>query len=96
LTARAARREVDTAWAVCAQPRILAALRDGSVDRARAIVLADGSWDLTEEQTSVLLDELLPKAGRWTVSELADKLARIAIAGLSRILCNGGGGSLEG
>jgi hypothetical protein len=80
LTRRGARREMERADTVCAEPRIFADLLAGRIDRARAIVLADGSWDLTEEQTSVLLDELLPKAGRWTVSELADKLARIAIA----------------
>jgi hypothetical protein len=80
LTSRAARREVENAWAVCSQPRILAALAAGVLDRARAIVLADGCLDLSDRQTTVVLDRLLPEVGRWTVTQLGEKVRQLAIA----------------
>src|SRR5438876_268193 len=47
LTRRGARRELEHADAVMAQPRIAEALASGAIDRQRAIVLADGVFDLT-------------------------------------------------
>jgi HNH endonuclease len=80
LTRRGARREMERADAVTAAPRVFAELLAGRIDRSRALVLAEGCWDLTPEQTGVLLDELLPNAARYTATELAAKVQRIAIA----------------
>ena len=80
LTRRSARREVECADAVHAQPRIDAALAAGSLDRRRAIVLAEACADLSEDHASRLLDEVLPSAGGKTATELAARVKRVAIA----------------
>lgn len=80
LTRRAAQSELVNADAVTALPRVFQALQAGEIDRARAIVLADGCRELTDQQTEVLLDELLPDAGRVTRTWLAEKVARVALA----------------
>jgi hypothetical protein len=80
VTRRSARRELEHATAVTDQPRIMAALSRGELDRTRAIVLAEGCLDLTDQQTTVVLDELLPAAATVTATGLADKLRRVAIA----------------
>jgi hypothetical protein len=79
-TRRSARRELENADAVVSSPRVFAALTAGLLDRARAIVLAEGCLDLTDAQTTTVLDRLLPEAGRLTTSQLAERLARLAIA----------------
>src|SRR3954452_13540447 len=66
LTRRAAAREGEHAEAVMALPPVAQALAAGTIDRARAIVLAQGCWDLTPEQQSRLLGEVLPTAGEVT------------------------------
>src|SRR3954470_15611440 len=63
MTRRAATRELEHADAVMALPPVARALAAGAIDRARAIVLADGCWDLTPEQSTKLLAEVLPGAG---------------------------------
>jgi hypothetical protein len=80
LTRRSAEREVTYADEVARLPRVAQALRDGLIDRTRAIVLAETCFDLTDQQVTVLLDEVLPKAGRRTATELAEAVKRIAIA----------------
>jgi hypothetical protein len=49
------------------------------IDRQRAIVLVEGSWDLTPTQTDALLDEVLAVVGTMTATGLADKVRRVAI-----------------
>lgn len=80
LTRRSAKRELTHADAVAAVPAVMRALTDGTIDRARAIVLADGCSDLTDAQRTVLLDEVLPQAARVTATQLAEKVRRAAIA----------------
>jgi len=80
LTRRAAQRELEHADAVCALPPVAAALEAGLIDRAKAIVLADGCADLTGEQAARLLAEVLPAAGRVTATGLAERVRRVAIA----------------
>jgi hypothetical protein len=80
LTRRAARRELEHADAVTALPQVAQALAAGVIDRARAIVLADGCLDLTEAQQAKLLDELLPEAAAVTATGLAERVRRVAIA----------------
>jgi hypothetical protein len=80
LTRRGARRELEHADSVVAQPRVFAALARGELDRARAIVLADGCYDLLPEQAENLLDRLLPEAARRTVTGLAERVRKVAIA----------------
>jgi hypothetical protein len=80
LTRRGALRELRHADAVCAQPRILAALQRGELDRTRAIVLAEGVFDLTGEQGCELLDRVLPGAATRTATGLAERVRKIAVA----------------
>jgi hypothetical protein len=80
LTRRGAQRELERAVAVCAQPRVWAALSRGELDRARALVLAEGCHDLSAEQAAMLLDRLLPEAGTRTVTGLAERVRRVAVA----------------
>ncbi len=80
LTRRAARRELEHAEAVAALPRVARALQAGVLNRARAILLADGCLDLTAAQSATLLDELLPGAAAVTVTGLAERVRRVAIA----------------
>src|SRR3954466_4309033 len=70
LTRRSARTELTHADQVAAVPRVAAALRAGRIDRRRAIVLADGVWDLTPEQVDALLDDVLPAAATVTATTL--------------------------
>jgi len=56
------------------------ALSAGVIDRTRALVLADGCWDLTEAQTNELLSEVLPKAAQVTATALAEQVRRVAVA----------------
>lgn len=80
LTRRGALRELEHAVLVCAQPRVFTALEQGGLDRARAIVLAEGVADLLPEQSERLLDTLLPEADRRTVTGLAERVRRVAVA----------------
>jgi hypothetical protein len=80
LTRRSAETELANACSVAATPRVLQALSDGSIDRARAIKFAEGCADLTAEQTEVLLDEVLPEAAEVTATGLDDRIARVAMA----------------
>jgi hypothetical protein len=80
LTRRAAERELGYAETVASVPQVAQALSAGQLDRTRAIVLAEGCWDLTVEQQATVLKELLPCAGQRTASELADRLRKLAVA----------------
>ena len=80
MTRRTARRELDHAVTVAAVPAVLAALAAGQIDRARAIVLAEGCWDLTDTQAEKLLAEVLPEAGEVTAGTLSDRVRRVAVA----------------
>ncbi|MDT4923207.1 MAG: hypothetical protein QOG01_920, partial [Pseudonocardiales bacterium] len=80
LTRRSARRELEHADTVAAVPRVAQALRAGVLDRARAVVLAEGCADLTPEQAATLVDEVLAGAGAVTVTALAQRVRRVALA----------------
>jgi hypothetical protein len=80
VTRRSARREVDAALAVASLPEVAAALAAGVIDRARALVLAEGCADLTGKQQQALLAEVLPTAAQVTATRLAEKVARVAVA----------------
>jgi hypothetical protein len=80
LTRRGALHELERACTVCAQPRVFAALQSGELDRARALVLAEGCWDLTAEQAEKLLDKLLPEAATRSATGLAERVRRVAVA----------------
>ncbi|MDT4917495.1 MAG: hypothetical protein QOH89_2195 [Pseudonocardiales bacterium] len=80
LTRRSARRELENADGVACLPPVMNALASGLIDRTRAIVLADGCLDLTDDQRTVLLDTLLPEAARLTATRLAEKVRRVAVA----------------
>ncbi|MDT4926826.1 MAG: hypothetical protein QOG01_4539, partial [Pseudonocardiales bacterium] len=80
LTRRAARRELEYADAVTGIARVAQALRAGVLDRRRAVVLAEGCAELTPEQAATLVDEVLPGAGAVTVTALAQRVRRVALA----------------
>jgi hypothetical protein len=80
LTRRSARQELEYADAVTALPRVAEALQSGLIDRRRAVVLADGCYDLTAEQASSLLDEVLADAAAVSATTLAQRVRRVAIA----------------
>ncbi|MDT4924073.1 MAG: hypothetical protein QOG01_1786, partial [Pseudonocardiales bacterium] len=80
LTRRAARRELEHADTVTGIPRVAQALRAGVLDPARAVVLAEGCADLTDEQAAKLVDEVLAGAGAVTVTALAQRVRRVALA----------------
>jgi hypothetical protein len=80
LTRRSARRELDHADAIASAPRVMQALTSGAIDRTRAIILANGCFDLADEQHDALLDAVLPDAAGVTATRLAEKVQRAAIA----------------
>jgi hypothetical protein len=80
LTRRAARTELANAVAVAALPAVLAALRDGVIDRARALVFADACGPLSDPQAAQLVATLLPDAARITATWLAEKAQQVAMA----------------
>jgi hypothetical protein len=79
---RSAAREVsELAWDLAARlPQVLAALRAGELDQAKAAVFATCTLTLSDEQASAIVDALLPKAPGWTVGQLRDAIARRAVA----------------
>ena len=80
LTRQGARAELQNAEQVFAQPKLVAALRSGVIDRRRAIVLADGCEGLTDEQAATLIGHVLPRAHEVTATGLRDRVRRVAIA----------------
>ena len=80
MTRRAAGTELANAVAVAGLPKVMRALNDGTIDRARALVFAEACVLLTEPQAAVLVDTLLPDAAKVSATWLKDKAQRVAIA----------------
>jgi hypothetical protein len=80
MTRRSAGTELAHACGVATLPRVMQALSDGLIDRVRAIKFAEGCWDLTDEQTEALLDDVLPNAAEVTATGLEARITRVAIA----------------
>ena len=71
----------ELAWDLSTRlPQVLAALRAGALDQAKAAVFATYTLSLSDEQAQAIADALLPKAPGWTVGQLRDAIARRAIA----------------
>jgi hypothetical protein len=80
LTRRAAAAELDRALCVAAVGRVAAAVRDGVLDRRRAVVLAEACADLPVEHAEALLDHVLPEAASVTATQLGQAVRRVAVA----------------
>lgn len=81
LTRRAAEREYGFAYDLKTRlPRVRRALSAGTIDKPRALVFCDWLADVPAELAGAVADRLVPTAGRWTTSELKDKIKRELIA----------------
>ncbi|GLW99140.1 HNH endonuclease signature motif containing protein [Microtetraspora sp. NBRC 16547] len=81
LTRRAAEREYGFAYDLKVRlPRVRDALSAGLIDKARAVVFCDWLEDVPVELARAVADHLLPKAGKWTTSELREKIKKLLIA----------------
>ncbi len=81
LTHRAAEREYDFSYDPKTRlPQVRAALSTGLIDEPRAMVFRDWLQDAPHELARAVTEHLLPKAGRWTTSQLKDKIKRLLVA----------------
>jgi hypothetical protein len=77
----AARDLSELAWDLATRlPAVLAALRSGELDQAKAAVFATATLALSDDQARTIVAELLPRAAGWTVGQLRDAIARRAVA----------------
>ena len=77
----AARDLSELAWDLATRlPAVLAALRAGELDQAKAAVFATYTLSLPDDQARAIVAELLPRAPGWTVGQLRDAIARRAVA----------------
>ncbi|MFF3671210.1 HNH endonuclease signature motif containing protein [Microtetraspora malaysiensis] len=81
LTRRAAEREYGIAYDLKVRlPAVRDALSAGLIDKARAVVFCDWLEDVPVELARAVAAHLLPKAGKWTTSELREKIKKLLIA----------------
>ncbi|WP_433218135.1 DUF222 domain-containing protein [Microtetraspora malaysiensis] len=81
LTRRAAEREYGIAYDLKVRlPAVRDALSAGLIDKARAVVFCDWLEDVPIELARAVAARLLPKAGKWTTSELREKIKKLLIA----------------
>ncbi|WP_433355062.1 DUF222 domain-containing protein [Microtetraspora malaysiensis] len=81
LTRRAAEREYGIAYDLKVRlPMVRDALEAGTIDKTRAVVFCDWLEDIPIELARAVAGHLLPKAGRWTTSELREKIKKLLIA----------------
>ena len=81
LSGSAARDLSELAWDLATRlPAVLAALRAGQLDQAKASVFATATLSLSDEQAQSIVAELLPRAAGWTVGQLREAIARRAVA----------------
>jgi hypothetical protein len=81
LSRPAAHELSELAWDLATRlPAVLAALRAGRLDQAKAAAFATYTLSLADEQAQAIVAALLPKAAGWTVGQLRDAIARRAIA----------------
>src|SRR5688572_8211527 len=81
MSGSAARDLSELAWDLATRlPSVLAALRAGVLDQAKAAVFATHTLTLSDEQAQSIVEELLPRAPDWTVGQLREAIARRAIA----------------
>ena len=63
----------ELAWDLATRlPQVLAALRAGELDQAKAAVFATYTLSLPDEQAQTIVAELLARAPGWTVGQLRD------------------------
>ena len=81
LSRPAAHELSELAWDLAGRlPAVLAAVRAGRLDQAKAAVFAGYTLTLPDDQAQAIVAALLPKAAGWTVGQLRDAIARRAIA----------------
>ncbi|WP_433224896.1 DUF222 domain-containing protein [Microtetraspora malaysiensis] len=81
LTRRAAEREYGIAYDLKVRlPMVRDALEAGTIDKTRAVVFCDWLEDIPIELARAVAGHLLPNAGRWTTSELREKIKKLLIA----------------
>ncbi|WP_433417942.1 DUF222 domain-containing protein [Microtetraspora malaysiensis] len=81
LTRRAAEREYGLAYDLKVRlPMVRDALEAGTIDKTRAVVFCDWLEDIPIELARAVAGHLLPNAGRWTTSELREKIKKLLIA----------------
>ncbi|MFC0554293.1 DUF222 domain-containing protein [Planotetraspora thailandica] len=81
LTRRAAEYEYWFSYFLATRlPQVRDALLSGHIDKARARVFCDWLEDVPEHVAAAVADELLPKAGGWTIGQLKDKIKRLLLA----------------
>ncbi|MGH3933106.1 MAG: HNH endonuclease signature motif containing protein [Pseudonocardiaceae bacterium] len=80
-TRNAAYREYHFAQSLLRRlPTVFTALDTGVICRSKAWLFSELCAELTDEQAQVVVERLLPKAGRLTTGELAARIKKMAIA----------------
>ncbi|MGH3834826.1 MAG: HNH endonuclease signature motif containing protein [Pseudonocardiaceae bacterium] len=80
-TRNAAYREYHFAETLLARlPAVFTALNTGAICRSKAWLFTELCAELTDEQTQVVCERLLPDAARLTTGELAARIKKLAIA----------------
>lgn len=65
---------------VLRMPAVFSSLEAGRICRSKAWMFVDLCADLTAEQTRVVCERLLPRAGRLTTGELAALIKKLVIS----------------
>lgn len=79
-TRRKADYELDFAWALTRTlPHVFTALLSARIDLPKARIFCTYLADLPAEKAEAICVDLLPQAGAWTSSKLADRLRRLVI-----------------
>jgi hypothetical protein len=79
-TTKAAAAQLDLAEDLLHRlPAVHAAMLDGAVDYAKALLLSKATHGLTDEQARAVVDRVLPDAARKTTGQLRARLAKLVI-----------------
>lgn len=76
LTPRQADNQLSLAYSLSELPRVWHALCSGRIDLDRARALCRETSHLDWDEAREIIDELLDRAGEWTVRQLADRVRR--------------------
>ncbi len=79
LTRRTADYHLAFAHRLCGRPAVLASLRQGSIDVARARVLLDETGHLPERAAMAVIDEVVGDAGTKTTTQLRRRLRKLCL-----------------
>jgi hypothetical protein len=79
LTRQAGEYETVFAMHLARQPRVLAALRDGTIDVRRAKVIMEGIEGASAETRTAALDRILPHVADLTTGQIRARLRRIVV-----------------